>query len=440
MPDKGEQQEAAVRLSQDLPAELWMHIFAFLPVCDLLAVAGVCSEWRLFSSHNHVWRQVCLAMQPGSLCARYTAHLTAVEREGEDRPSYKRALMRRCRRDQRWRTGQYVGIKMRNYRSRDSSVRGVAVSPKNKDFFSVAAYDGLPRIYRNGTLCYEAQDADWNARFNSTRWSCNGTKVAFGCHTHNLFVLDSETMKLCQTYKKCFFGGFDRAPLEAHPEDANLLIGAGLDNQTLQVFDLRQDKPARQWTSHQGRVRDVCFVEGSSFGLSAKWVIASIAESSSTQLHISDFDAGLVRLQHHVPGGSGGFSVAIPPPYFGPSHNKMAYDQNRSLVVGMYGCAQVFHTHDLSHKATIQIPQIRKHYWKIRYNSNGTLMFIATDDSRVEIFERHPDGTHTALDEPLFVHSDDVEDCDIAPDDSYVVTASQDGSVGYIALDEECSQ
>jgi len=53
-----------------------------------------------------------------------------------------------------------------------------------------------------------------------------------------------------------------------------------------------------------------------------------------------------------------------------------------------------------------------------RYNSNGTLMFIATDDSRVEIFERHPDGTHTALDEPLFVHSDDVEDCDIAPDDS----------------------
>jgi len=153
----------------------------------------------------------------------------------------------------------------------------------------------------------------------------------------------------------------------------------------------------------------VCFVEGSSFGLSAKWVIASIAESSSTQLHvfppshfmdrlsltwtsrlfkISDFDAGLVRLQHHVPGGSGGFSVAIPPPYFGPSHNKMAYDQNSakfsanstapnklifwitdrsgSLVVGMYGCAQVFHTHDLSHKATIQIPQIRKHYWKIR--------------------------------------------------------------------------
>jgi hypothetical protein len=52
-----------------------------------------------------------------------------------------------------------------------------------------------------------------------------------------------------------------------------------------------------------------------------------------------------------------------------------------------------------------------------RYNSNGTLMFLATDNDTLELFRRNPDGTHSHL-HTIVRHKDDIEDCDIALDDS----------------------
>ncbi len=52
-----------------------------------------------------------------------------------------------------------------------------------------------------------------------------------------------------------------------------------------------------------------------------------------------------------------------------------------------------------------------------RYNSNGTLMFLATDNGTLELFRRAPDGTHSHL-HTIVRHQYDLQDCDIAPDDS----------------------
>jgi hypothetical protein len=124
--------------------------------------------------------------------------------------------------------------------------------------------------------------------------------VAFGSHCKSLFVYDAETMHLHRSYQDAFFGGSDRAPLgaflssssvvscrvvslvvslvvcrvscvvcrvscvvcrvscvvcelatdtsiAAHPEDPNLLLGAGRNNATLTVFDLRVAEPVKQW-------------------------------------------------------------------------------------------------------------------------------------------------------------------------------------------------
>ena len=44
-------------------------------------------------------------------------------------------------------------------------------------------------------------------------------------------------------------------------------------------------------------------------------------------------------------------------------------------------------------------------------------MFLATDDGTLELFRRAPDGMHSHL-HTIVRHQNDIEDCDIAPDDS----------------------
>jgi hypothetical protein len=44
-------------------------------------------------------------------------------------------------------------------------------------------------------------------------------------------------------------------------------------------------------------------------------------------------------------------------------------------------------------------------------------MFLATDNDTLELFRRAPDGTHSHL-HTIVRHRNDIEDCDIAPDDS----------------------
>lgn len=433
-----------------LPVDAWLHVFSFLPPRDLLTVGLVCSEWHSLSAHNHVWRVVNEAMQPSAFYSHYAAHLLAEanatvddgqEAAAKETSSFKRAFLTRCERDLRWERKEYSTQRLHiSLGEWDFSVRGVAISPTNKDVFSVAAYDGIARVFKNGKKLSSVavpKKRDISANLNSTRWTCDGAKVAFGSHCKSLFVYDAETMHLHRSYQDAFFGGSDRAPLEAHPEDPNLLLGAGSNNATLTVFDLRSAEPVKQWNPHRGTVRDVCFVEGAGFGIKAKWAVASISESRT--VHVSDFDAGVSRLsfqfnnelrQHGYYNGA--YAVAMPPPYFGLSRHKADYDRNRFVLAGGVGSAASF-SPDGTRQEMICIPGVDEHFWKMRYNSNGTLMFLATDNDTLELFRRNPDGTHSHL-HTIVRHKDDIEDCDIALDDSYVVTASQDGTVAYITL------
>ena len=70
--------------------------------------------------------------------------------------------------------------------------------------------------------------------------------------------------------------------------------------------------------------------------------------------------------------------------------------------------------------------------WKLRYSSNGKKLYAACDDGIVRRYLRLPSGH--VYDGEVVQHADDIEDMDISINDEFLVTASQDKSVGIVKI------
>lgn len=54
--------------------------------------------------------------------------------------------------------------------------------------------------------------------------------------------------------------------------------------------------------------------------------------------------------------------------------------------------------------------------WKMKYTSNGSLLYIACEDGSVRRYRRYPDGHHKFLGE-VYAHKGEIHDLDISPYD-----------------------
>lgn len=71
--------------------------------------------------------------------------------------------------------------------------------------------------------------------------------------------------------------------------------------------------------------------------------------------------------------------------------------------------------------------------WKLKYTSNGSLLYAACDGGKIKRFRHYPDGRHRYLGD-FFCHKADIYDMDISPYDEFIVTASKDKAVGVMCL------
>jgi hypothetical protein len=70
--------------------------------------------------------------------------------------------------------------------------------------------------------------------------------------------------------------------------------------------------------------------------------------------------------------------------------------------------------------------------WKLRYTSNGSLLYAACDGGKIRRYRRYP--RHHQYVGDVFSHKADVYDMDISPYDEFLVTASRDKLVGVLCL------
>ncbi|KAG8242415.1 hypothetical protein J6590_066918 [Homalodisca vitripennis] len=70
--------------------------------------------------------------------------------------------------------------------------------------------------------------------------------------------------------------------------------------------------------------------------------------------------------------------------------------------------------------------------WKLKYTSQGSLLYSACDGGVLRRYRRYPDH-HQYLGE-VYKHKGDIQDLDISPYDEYLITASKDRSVGVLRL------
>ena len=73
------------------------------------------------------------------------------------------------------------------------------------------------------------------------------------------------------------------------------------------------------------------------------------------------------------------------------------------------------------------------HITRLKYTSNGSLLYASTNTGVVKRYRRYPDGQHKFLGDVMH-HKGVIYDMDISPFDEYLITASKDRHVGLLCL------
>ncbi|KAL6073569.1 hypothetical protein QOT17_004876 [Balamuthia mandrillaris] len=455
-----EKKVAGVCAVDQLPTEVLFLILSNLGnVGDLVAASLVCKEWCSVAHDQLMWKALYWRLSflhgeegAAAVLTRSAAMLMAAE-ESQD---WRKKFRERVAGDKTWMNGRHEPVffnpteasaKKYNTTKVSSSFRGCAFSPVNEPLFSTACYNGM------ACLCNAAarspteklvKQVQLIGRLHSTRWNLDGTKVMFGSHNNSLSVVDVERWEPLHQYANQFFGGSDRGALAISQEDPNLVAGGGNPGAEHALFDIRvKDKPIRTWKVHTHTIRDMCFVDGSWFGLSSGELLLSCGSgaNSSGQAILCDLAGNVLASRCIMEVGesphwlAGAYSVTVTPPYFG-SGNKAKYDSKRCVTVGLNGkvlllpCNQFTNSNYEKFVFLSHLPQ--RPVWKLRYNSNGTLLFAASDGGVVNMYHRKEDGSHIMV-KKIIQHLNDIEDCDISIHDNYLITASQDDTIGIVA-------
>ncbi|KAJ1532174.1 hypothetical protein ONE63_000796 [Megalurothrips usitatus] len=308
------------------------------------------------------------------------------------------------------------------------SVRGVAFSPRDRYLFCSGAYDGKVNLYSalrmELLMCYQITTMTLARNVNAVRFTSDGSRILAATTARRLAVVDVERGEQLLAYDNCAYSGRDRTGLAADPVCPNMAVVVGANGKGLTLLDLRMPLPLDfVYDLHGSIIRDIVFLHQS-------WPWARGGQSSSIltaggdgTCKVSTLDGrGLHQFHtnHQV-------NTVCPTP---EPFNQGAEDGFYSLIMsgGDMVSAYVPHSGIQEHLKEHKENSI----WKLRYTSNGSLLYSVCEGGVLRRYRRYPDH-HEYLGE-VFRHKGDIQDMDISPYDEYLITASKDRSVGVLRL------
>ncbi|XP_054165732.1 uncharacterized protein LOC128963253 [Oppia nitens] len=315
-------------------------------------------------------------------------------------------------------------------RHHSGSVRGVAFSPTDRYLFCSGAYDGNVCLY-HALRCelirsFHVTTMGLARNVNAVRFTNDGRRILAATTARRLSVLDVETGQQLMCYDNCAFNGRERAALATDPACPHLAVCSCVNGKGLTFFDLRMPLPLDFiFDLHPDVIRDITFLHNS-------W---PFVKSTHQQAVLSVSAQGIVkatavdgRFLHCFEVGHASNTVALTPEEYGS-----ALDDGFSSVMMVGGASISSYVPESGIQERQCLPDFGKQQiWKLRYSSNGSLLYAAGDGGVIRRYRRYP-NYHKCLGE-LFRHKGDVQDMDISPYDEFLVTASKDKTVGLICL------
>ncbi|XP_064485880.1 uncharacterized protein LOC135398401 isoform X1 [Ornithodoros turicata] len=316
-------------------------------------------------------------------------------------------------------------------RYHQGSVRAVAFSPRDRYLFCSGAYDGKVNLYSAQQMellmCYQITAMGLARNVNAVRFTSDGSRILAATTARRLAVIDVERGEQVMTYDNSVFAGAfngrDRGSLAADPICPNMAVCSCVNGKGLTLFDLRMPLPLDfVYDLHNSIIRDVMFVHSS-------WPFVRSHQSAVLSLSV-DGVCKVTTLDNRYlhcfeVGHSSNCITSTPEPYGSGAED------------GFYSVLLVGGDNISGYIPDIGVQeQLREHgdypIWKLRYTSNGGLLYTACDRGTVRRYRRYPDR-HEFLGE-VFSHKGDIQDMDISPYDEYLITASKDRSVGVLHL------
>ncbi|KAK7601790.1 hypothetical protein V9T40_009231 [Parthenolecanium corni] len=309
------------------------------------------------------------------------------------------------------------------------SVRGVAFSPRDRYLFCSGGNDGKVNLYTalrtELLMSYQITTMTITRNINAVRFTNDGSKILAATTARRLAVVDVERGEQLLAYDNCAFSGRDRAGVATDPICPSVAVCVTVNGKGLTLLDLRMPLPLDfLYDIHSANIRDVMFLHPS-------WPWKHVTNQSTIltagtdgTCNVSGVDGTL--LHSFSANQSQVNAICATPEYF----NQCADDGFYSLV--MCGGKEITaYVPDVGVKETVR-NQDESPVWKLRYTSNGSLLYSACDDGKLRRYRRYPDH-HEYLGE-VYAHKGDIQDLDISPYDEYLVTASKDKTVGILKL------
>ncbi|XP_039295947.1 uncharacterized protein LOC111057014 [Nilaparvata lugens] len=294
-----------------------------------------------------------------------------------------------------------------------NKVRGVAFSPRDRYLFCSGAYDGKVNLYSalrmELLMCYQITTMTLARNVNAVRFTSDGSRILAATTARRLAVVDVERGEQLLAYDNCAFSGQDRTGLAADPTQPNMAVSVAVNGKGLTLLDLRMPLPLDfVYDLHGSIIRDVCFLGGGWPWGGCNGLLSSSAEGA---VKVCTLDGRLLHTYHA--GHSVNTVCPTPEPYHS-AHDDTGFNSvimNGGDIISAY-VPDTGNQEKLKENKDMPV-------WKLRYTSQGSLLYSACEGGVLRRYRRYPDH-HEYLGEVLR-HKGDIQDFDISPYDECIL-------------------
>ncbi|XP_050692880.1 uncharacterized protein LOC126983809 [Eriocheir sinensis] len=261
---------------------------------------------------------------------------------------------------------------------------------------------------------------------NALAFSPDGTKAISSSVSRKVVLMDVERGATLLAYDNCASPQESpRQPLATHPALPHLAACPAVNGRGITLLDLRMPLPLDFiYDIHEDTIHDLLFLDGSWPWGSGKAVLLS--GSGTGEVKVTGLDGRPVC----------SFSTHAPVTLLHPSPDK--FNTNTALLNGYPSVMLVSSGEGLVCWGVGRKP------WKweadrihparvsrMKYTESGGILYTAQGPS-VHRHRRYPDH-HQPLGQ-VYSHSAPILDLDLSPHNEYLITASQDSSIGLLHL------
>lgn len=242
-------------------------------------------------------------------------------------------------------------------------------------------------------------------------------------------MIDAERGELICSYENCAYSGKDRAPLAPDPRNPNIAICGCTDGKGLITIDLRKEQPAHfALNVHSSIIRDIIYLDESwPFGESHQGAVVSVSLDGICKIRTLDRDD---RELHVFDVKHRSNCLAATPDVYSISNDGEGFES--IMMIGGDSLSGYLPGNRCQEPKLLTYGSDMKPIQKLKYTSNGHLLYACTSGGQVRRYRRAGNKHHYLG--SVYSHTDKIIDMDISPNDEYIVTASHDGHVGLLCL------